>query len=166
MPEWLVRLIGHEFELEELVDHFTSADRNVKKDEDGYYLRSSDFNTMTDPSAVRARALEILGYMNGAMKLHSGDSYRPVETDMVTRVDEKGARHHHIVVSDTIGVRDRVTVELNGGNQDSTGDVPQSPSEAEVLVTLADQNEKGSGRSAFQREGRLDQPLQGVGGVL
>ena len=62
-----------------MVDHFTSADRNVKKDEDGCYLRSSDFNTMTAPSAVRARALENLGSMNGAMKLHSGDSYRPVE---------------------------------------------------------------------------------------
>jgi hypothetical protein len=36
MPERLVRLKGHQFDLEELSDHFTSDDLNVRQDENGY----------------------------------------------------------------------------------------------------------------------------------
>lgn len=143
MPEWMVRLQGHEFDMEELSTHFTSAARNVKRDEDGYYyLRSSDFNKLTDPSAVRERALEMLGQMNGAVKLLSGGSYRPVEFDVVTEIDESGKRHHHVMLSATVEGRSRVTVNLSVGGQDGGQDASPSPSEAEVLATLADQDEK------------------------
>ncbi len=100
MPEWLVRLQGHQFDREELSDHFTSSDLNVRRDEDGYhYLRSSDFNQMTDPNVVRERSLELLEYMNGALKLHSAGSFRSVGVDVVTQIDESGNRHHqHYVI--------------------------------------------------------------------
>jgi hypothetical protein len=74
MPEWSVRLKGHEFDLEELSDHFRSSERNVTKDEDGhYYLRSTDFDSMADDEAVRERALELVELMNRAAKFHAGD---------------------------------------------------------------------------------------------
>ena len=100
----MVRLKGHAFDLEELSDRFTSADRNVTKDEDGYYyMRSSDFDQVSDPDpdAVRERAFRLIELMNGATKLYSGGSYRPVEFDVVTRVDD-GKRHHHITLSATV----------------------------------------------------------------
>jgi hypothetical protein len=68
MGEWLVRLKGQEFDLAELADHFTSADWNVRRDEDGhYYLSSEVLNRMPDSDAVRQRALELIQHMNGAM---------------------------------------------------------------------------------------------------
>lgn len=61
MPEWSVRLKRHEFDLEELSNHFHSPERNVTKDGDGhYYLRSTDFDSMVDDQAVRERALELV----------------------------------------------------------------------------------------------------------
>ena len=56
MAEWLVRLKGHGFDLEELSDHFRSPERNVKTEEDGHYhLRSTDFDSLADDGAVRER---------------------------------------------------------------------------------------------------------------
>lgn len=143
MGEWLVRLQGHEFDLAELADRFTSVVRNVRKDADGhYYLKSSDFDRMADPSAVRERALEILGHMNGAMKLYSGDGYRPVESDAIIEIDEGGNRRNYKFASATVEGRSRVTANVSVANQDGTEGSARSPSEVEVLVALADQNEK------------------------
>jgi hypothetical protein len=143
MTEWLVRLKGHEFDLEELCDHFTSADRNVKKEEDGYYyLRSSDFDQMSEPDAVSERAQDLMERINGAAKLLSGVSYRPVEFDVVIRVDDDGKRHHHMTLSSTIEMRSRVTGKLTVGETGETMDVLRPPSGVDSLVNLADQNAK------------------------
>jgi hypothetical protein len=143
MTEWLVRLQGHEFDLEELSDRFTSADRNVTKDEDGYYyLRSSDFDQVSDPDAVRERAFRLIELMNGATKLYTGGSYRPVEFDVVTRVDDDGKRHHHITLSATVEGRSLMTGKLIVGETGENIDVLRPPSGADSLVNLADQNAK------------------------
>jgi hypothetical protein len=154
MSEWLARLQGHQFDLEDLANHFTSADRNVKRDEDGhYYLRSSDFGQMTDPSAVRERALEILGHMNGPMKLHSGGSYRPVEFDMVSQIDGSGKRRHHIMLSATFEGRSRVTATPTDIRADGTEGASQLLDDVEALATLADQNEKVADALRFYNRG-------------
>jgi hypothetical protein len=143
MTEWLVRLKGHVFDLEELSDRFTSADRNVKKDEDGhYYLRSSDFDQMSDPDTVSERAQDLIAYMNGAVKLLSAVSYRTVEFDVVTRVDDSGNRHHHITLSATVEGRSRMTATPSVGGTGGTVNAPPPPSGADSLVNLADQNAK------------------------
>ena len=47
----------------------------MRKDEDGYYyLRSSDFDSLTDDETVRERALELIEYINGAARLHFGEN--------------------------------------------------------------------------------------------
>jgi hypothetical protein len=143
MAEWLVRLKGHAFDLEELCDHFMSANLNVKKDDDGhYYLRSSDFDQMSEPDAVSERAQDLIAHMNGAVRLLSGVSYRPVEFDVVTRVDDDGKRHHHMTLSATVEVRSRMTGTLIVGETGETMDVLRPPSGVDSLVNLADQNEK------------------------
>jgi hypothetical protein len=153
MPEWLVRLQGHEFDMEELSTHFTSAVRNVERDEDGhYYLRSSDFNKTTDSEAVRERALTILGYMNDAMTLYTRGSYRPVQLDVVTQIDARGQRHHHITLSSTVEVRDQVraTIIRADGTRE---DVSQPSDSAAALVSLADKNEKVADALRFYASG-------------
>ncbi len=154
MTEWLVRLKGHEFDLEELSDHFTSADRNVKKEEDGYYyLRSSDLNELDEPDAVRERAFKFIELVNGATKLYTRGSYRPVEFDVVTRIDDSGNRHHHITLSATVEGRSRMTGKLIVGDMGETMDVLRPPSGADPLVNLADQNEKVADALRFYARG-------------
>lgn len=141
MPEWSVRLKGHAFDLEELSDHFRSPERNVTKDEDGhYYLRSTHFDSMADDEAVRERALGLVELMNRAAKFHSGDGYRPVELDVVTRVDESGKRMHHITVTCEIGGRSRVSAKPTVIREGDSPDSPRPPSEAESMATLAERN--------------------------
>jgi hypothetical protein len=66
MTEQLVRLKGHQFDLEALSEHFTSDDLNVRRDEDDhYYLRSTDFDQMSDSSAVEERGRELLEHIKG-----------------------------------------------------------------------------------------------------
>jgi hypothetical protein len=154
MTEWLIRLEGHKFDLEDLSDHFTSAARNVKSDTDGYYyLRSSDFNQMSDPDAVRKRALRLIELMNAATKLHTGGSYRPVQLDAVTQIDDSGKRLHHIMLSASSEGRSRMTAKLSVGETGGTVNVPQPPSGAESLVDLADQNEKVADALRFYERG-------------
>lgn len=141
MPEWSVRLKGHEFDLEELSDHFRSPERNVKKDEDGhYYLRSSDFDSLADDQAVRERALELVELMNRAAKFHAGDGYQPVELDVVTRVDKSGKRMHHITSSVQIGGRSRVSAKPTVIREGDSADTPSIPSETESMATLAERD--------------------------
>jgi hypothetical protein len=141
--------------LEELADHFTSADRNVKKDQDGYYyLRSSEFRDLTDSEAVRERGAELLRYMNGAMKLLFGPSYRAVEFDTVARIEEDGQRYHTVGASITIGGRSRVTIKPTVIRADGTvDDVLQAPTKLDTLVTLANRNEKVADALRFYASG-------------
>jgi hypothetical protein len=150
----LVRLKGPAFDLEELSDRFTSADRNVTKDEDGYYyLRSSDFDQVSDPDAVRERAFRLIELMNGATKLYTGGSYRPVEFDVVTRVDDDGKRHHHITLSATVEGRSRMTGKLIVGEMGENIDVLRPPSGADSLVNLSNQNDKVADVLRFYEKG-------------
>ncbi len=60
----------------------------MRKDEAGhYYLRSAQFDSSSD-AAVREQATEMIGYMNGAVKLRVVGSYHAVEVVYVACVDE------------------------------------------------------------------------------
>ncbi len=143
MPEWSVRLIGHAFDLEELSDHFRSPERNVTRDEDShYYLRSTDFDLMTDSEAVRERALELVAYMNRAAKFHAGDGYRPVELDVVTWIDEDGNRMQTVTSSVQIGGRSRVSIKPTVIRDGDSPDAPHPTSEVESMFALAERYQR------------------------
>ena len=154
MGEWLVRLEGDKFDLEELVDHFTSADWNVKRDEDGYYyLKSSDFNDMIDSHEVHERALELIGIMNGAASHHSGGGFRPVEFDGLTEIDADDRRHNYVFLSAVARGRSRVIGKPTVRRVNETIDVTQVLSEVETLANLADRNEKVADALRFCERG-------------
>jgi hypothetical protein len=154
ITKWLVRLKGHAFDLEELSDRFTSADRNVTKDADGYYyLRSSDFDQVSNPDAVRERAFRHIELMNGATELHTGGSYRPVELDVVTRIDDSGNRHHHITLSATVEGRSRMTGKLIVGETGEIMDALRPPSGTEFLVNLASRDDRVADVLRFYERG-------------
>jgi hypothetical protein len=141
MPEWLARLKGHGFDLEELSDHFRSPERNVTKDEDGhYYLRSIEFDSMANDEAVRERALELVELMNQAAKYHAGDGYRGVELDGITRTDEDGNRTHYVTLLSSLEARSRMSAKLTVVRESDSADTPRPPSEGESMVTLAERD--------------------------
>lgn len=141
MPEWSVRLKGHEFDLEELSNHFHSPERNVTKDEDGhYYLRSTDLDSMTDDQAVRERALELVELMNRAMKFRVGEGYQPVELDVVTETDEVGNRRQYVALTGSLEARSRVSANLTVIREGDSPNVPSPPSEVESMFALAERD--------------------------
>lgn len=75
---WKARLRGHSFDLDTLTDMFREGEPTVGADDDCHYLRSSTFDGLTDVSAVKERAVELLDYMNGIARVLD-PSYRNVE---------------------------------------------------------------------------------------
>jgi hypothetical protein len=108
---------------------------------------------VSDPDAVRERAFRLIELMNGATKLYTGGSYRPVEFDAVTRVDDDGKRHHHITLSATVEGRSRMTGKLIVGETSENIDVLRPPSGADCLVNLANQNEMVADVLRFYEKG-------------
>jgi hypothetical protein len=146
---------GHQFDLEELSEHFTSDNLNVKRDEDGYYyLRSSDFGQMSDSSAVEERGRELVEYINGAAKLLIGSGYRSVEFDTAARIEDDGKRYHTVGMSLTISGRSRVTAKPTVIRADGTVDAaPHPPDNAEALVNLARRDKRVADALRFYEGG-------------
>jgi hypothetical protein len=126
MTEWLVRLRGQRSDLEDLSEWLTSSDLNVRKEDDHFYLRCSEFEPLTDADDVRGRATELLDIINGASMLRSG-SYLPVELDTVAWIDEEGKLR--LLVGSSVTARWPVLAA-------------QSPTGIESLVTLAREDKK------------------------
>jgi hypothetical protein len=155
MTEQLVRLKGHQFDLEALSEHFTSDDLNVRRDEDDhYYLRSTDFDQMSDSSAVEERGRELLEHVNGVAKLLWGSEYRAVEFDAAARIEAEGQRYHSVGTSVTISMRSRATAKPSVIRADETvEDAPQSSDIAKRLVSLADRNKEVADALRFYERG-------------
>jgi len=138
MIEWLVRLKGHQFDLEYLSTAFDSPKWRVTEKEGCHYLQSSDFDVLTDAGEVRLHAQNLLQFMNGAAKIQHG-RYQPVEVDAVSQVNEDGTRHIFIAAVGTIVARSRASaISTTGGSQDS----PKRPTCTESLLAIADQDAK------------------------
>lgn len=143
MREWSIRLTGHAFDLEELSDHFHSPERNVTKDEDDhYYLSSTDFDSMADDQAVHERALELVELMNRAAKFRAGESFRAVEFDGVSCVDEEGNRHRIVYSSAKMEGRSRISARPTVIRAGTSTNTLSPPSEAESMATIAERDDR------------------------
>src|SRR5215212_1837606 len=75
MAEWLVEVQGDQADLEELADQFESPRLSVRREDESYYLRSSeDFEGLSDHSVVRTKATELLLLLSGVASLYAGAS--------------------------------------------------------------------------------------------
>jgi hypothetical protein len=156
MTERLIKLYGHQFDLEQLSEHFTSDELNVRRDENGYYyLRSSDFEQMSAPDAFEKRGRELVEYINGAAKLLFGSGYRSIEFDAAARIEEDGQRFHTVGASVIISGRSRVSIDATLIRADGTveGDAPRRLDDAEALVSLADRDDRVADALRFYERG-------------
>lgn len=88
VTEWLVGLIGDKFDLEELPKLFRSDALRVTEEHDGYYLKSSEFESLSNADDVRAKAKTLLQHLNGVSKLFLSTS-KPIQIGGITIIDEK-----------------------------------------------------------------------------
>jgi len=95
VSRWRARLGGEDFDLEELPALFTSGELRVLKEEESYYLASSEFETLGSAREVRAIALRLLERINGATRLVFPD-FRAATLGQVEEVGEGGSRTVHI----------------------------------------------------------------------
>jgi len=134
MPNWLVRLRGEKFDLEDLPSLLRSPEHTVIEEDGSYYLKSSDFDSFSSADDVRKCAIKIIDWLNGAMKLRS-PNFRSVFEDGVTFINEDGKRHHYVYLKGTIAARTKVSAELTTSN--GTLQVAPQPSDVESWLSLA-----------------------------
>jgi predicted RNA binding protein YcfA (HicA-like mRNA interferase family) len=90
--EWLVKIKGNVADLEEFYRRLQQPALRVVKENGHYYLKSEDFNLLTDDMEVRAHAIALLESINGFMCLKAG-YLQPVEIDEeIIRIGEDGTR--------------------------------------------------------------------------
>jgi hypothetical protein len=130
--EWLVRLEGDEWSLEDLPKWFSQWDHKVRVEDGKYYLASAAFDHCTTSREVRELAEQIVERINGAARAFE-PRFRPAQigTEFV-EVDDDGNRRVHQRIQLEAG-------ELRIKGQDVTVlidgiPLPPRPSNPEMLV--------------------------------
>lgn len=112
MTEWLVRLQGSDADLQEMSDEFRSPELKVSKEEDGYFLRSTeDLGDLTDHHDVLEQATELLQLLTGIIKLRSGYSEAVRPDGYVIRINDDGTRNRFMDLQATVRVRAKLTYQ-------------------------------------------------------
>ncbi len=149
MPNWLVRLKCEKFDLEDLPSLLRSPEHTVIEENGFYYLKSSDFNSLSSADEVRERAIAIIDMLNGAMKLHI-HNFRGVFEDGVTIIKEDGSRHHYAYLGGTIAARAKVSATVTTSN--GTQQIAPRPSNVESWLSLAKSDKDVADALHFFRE--------------
>jgi len=109
--EWIIQLSGDENDLNELSKVFTSPDLSIKKEKDGYLLRSTQFSECYSHEEVTKITSEILPLLSAGIKL-SLDARKQLEVDGIIQIGEDNLRHYFLTVSCGIGLRCLVNGEI------------------------------------------------------
>lgn len=124
------KLEGHAFDLDALVELFRVGEPKVGKEDDGYYLTSSDLDgLMDDGGRLFEAATRLLQRVTGVARMLDS-SFRPV-TLPGTFVEDDGTgtgRRHHVVQADTAVARSKAcAVIVSTGDEQSLASEPPPP---------------------------------------
>ncbi|MGW6962386.1 hypothetical protein [Streptomyces chartreusis] len=121
------KLEGHTFDLDALIELFREGDPKVSKEEDGYYLSSSQLDgLMDDGGRLFEAATRLLQKVTGVARVLDS-SFRPVSLTG-TFMEDGGTgtgRRHHVVQADTAEARFKAYA---AGVVTSEGEVPERQS--------------------------------------
>lgn len=134
--KWEVQIAGPKIDLDDLCAVFTSEALRLESRDSCFFLKSSQFELITDPQEVESRASELVSIISGASRLSLG-SRATLRTSGVTRIDEDGKRHTYMFVSDTIHVNARATMEVRHADGTTTLVLPASSAPEWVLAALS-----------------------------
>ena len=91
MPEWIVRLVGEEWNLRFLASALRSGDCRVTEEDGGFYLRSSRFASLASAGEVKTVADELLKQASLVAPARF-DGYGGVLIDRIIRIEQDGSR--------------------------------------------------------------------------
>jgi hypothetical protein len=83
--------VGDADDLRLLSEHLQSSDPNIKEEDDGYWLRYSGFESLTEPTKVYELAIKLLDEIRGVAKLLGGGTLK-VEVARLAEENRAGPR--------------------------------------------------------------------------
>ena len=151
MPNWLVRLKGEKFDLEDLPSLLRSPELTVIEENGSYYLKSSDFDSLSLADEVRECVIAIIEMLNDAVKFQI-HNFRGVSEDGVTLIEEDGSRRHYAYLKGSITARSKTSANLTVTTSNGTQQVASRPSNVESLLNLAKDDKAVADALHFFRE--------------
>jgi len=109
--KWEVQVSGDEHDLRELAKSLTKDDLRIIERKRDFFLETIRFSDLTTPEEVTAVTSDLLPILTGATRLSLGGR-TPLQIANIVKVREDGVRHIFVSLSDTIHVRDTVSLEI------------------------------------------------------
>lgn len=125
-------LEGHEYDLDDLIELLSSGNTRVVKDNDGYYLTSTEIDDRPTGVPFYEVAAQVLRRVNGLARAKN-PQYRPVR--LAGRYHD-GDRPHTVVPIGTVEARARIYAAAVVISDEATR-VPQLPANGPQFVSLA-----------------------------
>ena len=125
-------LEGHQFDLEALANLLPTGDIRVVKEQERYYLTSSQLDSPPPEKTLYELAPDLLTRVNGLGRVND-PGFRPVA---LTMTFQEGEHKHHVLVAGTIEVRSNISVAAVVTATDGTPP-PQAPPAGPQHVEVA-----------------------------
>lgn len=132
MAKWSVQISGDEFDIEDLPKWFKDPELQVVKESDGYYLKSTLFESMTDATLVRTKACYLMELIVGSAKLFRPD-IREIKLGSVTEKTPNGHKEHHVLLASNINIRSKVSsISLVVDGKEESDHIPRPAEWAKI----------------------------------
>ena len=109
--KWEVQVSGDVHDLRELAKSLTNDDLRIIERDGHFFLETIRFSDLTTSEEVTAVTSDLLPILTGASRLSLGGR-TPLQIANIAKVRKDGGRDIFVSVSDTIHVRDAVSVEI------------------------------------------------------
>ena len=107
MNDWFVELAGHESDLSVLPRVFTAPDLCVVKKENRYFLKSTNFDRLTNDQEAYAHAKNIIYVLNGLAGVYVDGFANVALSGGVEWSDDSGPhRSIFVEIKQALGIRD------------------------------------------------------------
>jgi hypothetical protein len=140
--KWFVSLLGDSGDLEELAKVCTSDDLRIEQREQGFILKTTEFDSLTESEEVLSRSKDLLTSINGGARILLG-SRELIRVGSIHRINEKGGTDTYIH-PDPIELKLRVmavtTIVHSNGTREihyPAGPIPRWASLAKKDVNVA-----------------------------
>lgn len=151
MPNWLVRLKGEKFDLEDFPSLLRSPELTVIEENGSYYLKSSDFDSLSLADEVRECAIAIIEMLNDAVKFQI-HNFCGVSEDGVTLIEEDGSRRHYAYLKGSITARSKTSSNITVTTSNGTQQIASRPSNVESWLNLSKSDKAVADALHFFRE--------------
>ncbi len=132
MATWLVELKGERADLEDFPEWFPDGEPRVLREGDTYYLTGSAFECIDQASEAHDLAIGLIDELFAIGSL-MWPSLRKPSIGSLVREDESGRKNYHVMQTEGIEARSKVSAALV--SVDGQSPQPVLPTSAQVLLS-------------------------------